>query len=239
MQAGPGGRTSQATQQRVKVQWETLRLAESTPGYAATAKPLDEIIQAAVSARATVRKPILIWICDAEDEKGNDQLEKKIFNDEKVGLSLKRFICLRGEIQTLPDDKQAQKLFRKAPLFYFYDPAGKAFGKPLYGKRATSKSGFCRQLEKLWNVSFEMKLKDYSKQMGKILDKMDKLEAEKSRLTDKMDRAADNPRKLAVLKKEEDKLQAEEDKITAEEKEIVDAVALKDEYLPKDENAAK
>ena len=35
---------------------------------------------------------------------------------------------------------EAEKLYRKAPLFYFFDPAGEAFAKPLYGKRASSRS---------------------------------------------------------------------------------------------------
>jgi hypothetical protein len=221
----------------VKVEWERLRLAAATPGgYADTSKPVEELIQAAVDARAKERKPCVVWLCDAEDDRKNEQLEKKLFFDEKIGLAMKRFICLRADIQAIPNDREAEKLYRKAPLFYFFDPAGKQFGRTLYGKRAASRSGFCRQLEKLWDLSFEMKLKVYSKQMGKILDELDKLEGEKNRLTGKMDRAADNPRKLEQLKKEEEALKAEEDEITAKEKEILDAVTLREEFRAPDGN---
>jgi hypothetical protein len=223
----------------VKVEWKALRLAASTPGYADSAKPVDELIQAAVKARSEARQPIVIWICDAEDDKGNINLEKKIFNDEKVGLAMKRFICLKGEIQTLPDEREAALLARKAPLFYFFDPAGEQFGKTLYGKRASSRSGFCSELEKLWDFSFSTKLKVYHKEMSKLLDRLDKLESEKTRLTSQMDRAADNPPKLAKLKKEEEELKAEEEKLEKEEQEILASVKLSPEFAKGDEQAAK
>jgi hypothetical protein len=223
----------------VKVEWKALRLAESTPGYADSARPFDELIQSAVKARAEARQPIVIWICDVEDDKGNINLEKKIFNDEKVGLAMKRFICLKAELQSLPDEREAEKLMRKAPLFYFYDPAGEEFGKTLFGKRAASRSGFCSQLEKLWDHSFSTKLKDYHKLMSKLLDELDKLESEKSRLTSKMDRAADNPPKLAKLKKEEEELKAEEAKLEKEEQEILASVELNTQFRKGDEQAAK
>lgn len=197
------------------------------------------MIKAAVEARAEAKQPIVIWICDAEDDKGNVNLEKKIFNDEKVGLAMKRFICLKGELQTLPDEREAAKLARKTPLFYFYDPAGEQFGKPLYGKRASSRSGFCSQLEKLWDHSFSTKLKVYHKSMSKLLDKLDKLESEKMRLTSKMDRAADNPSKLAKLQKEEEALKAEEEKLEKEEQDILASVKLSSQFEKGDEQAAK
>jgi hypothetical protein len=227
----------------VKVVWETLRFTATTPdGYADTSmRPIEDLVQAAVDARSKEHKPVVVWICDAEDDRGNDQLEKKIFYDEKVGLAMKRFICLRGDIQALPNEQEAEKLYRQAPLFYFFDPAGKEFTKPLYGKRASSRSGFCKVLEKLWDKSFELSLKDYSKQMSDILDELDKLEGQKTRLTDQIDRAADNPRKLAQLKKEEEELQAAEAEINAKEKQIVDGVAVRAEFLPSGggENAQK
>jgi hypothetical protein len=184
-----------------------------------------------VKNRLSEQKPIVIYICDEEDEKSEKALDSKVFCNEKIGLAMKRFTCLKGAIQSIPDERLAEKIARQTPSFHFFDPAGKPI-KVLKGRQATSCSAFSGRVQALWDSSFVMKLKDYTKRMGKILDQMDKLEAEKARLTDKMDRAADNPGKLLRLQKEQEELTAEEASIGEEEQELLKGVALKPEFLP-------
>ena len=201
-----------------------------TEGYADSGQPLEDVIKAAVEKEASAKRPLVIWLCDAEDDKTNDALEAKIFRDEKIALAMKRFTCLKGEIQTIPDERQMEKVLRQAPVFYFYDPAGNRLDQ-LEGRRATSRSGFSGRIEKLWDVSFEMRLKDYSKKMGHVLDRMDKLEGEKQRLTAKMDRAADNAPKLRRLQAEEAKLKEQETAIQKDEQAILDSLKVRPEFL--------
>jgi hypothetical protein len=184
------------------------------------------------------RKPIVIYICDEEDEKTERALDSKIFSNEKIGVAMKRFTCLKGSIQSIPDERLADKIARQTPVFYFYDPAGEPM-KVLKGKRATSTSAFSAMVGKLWDKSYVMKLKAYAKTMGQILDQLDKLEAEKERLQDKKDRAADKPAKLKQLQKEDAVLAEREKKVQEMEEELLLAAALKPEFSEEGEESAQ
>lgn len=180
----------------------------------------------------------MIFICDEEDEKAERALESKIFSNEKIGVAMKRFTCLKGSIQSIPDERLALKIARQTPVFYFYDPAGKPM-KVLKGKRATSTSAFSAQVSKLWDSSYKMKLKAYCKRMGQILDLLDKHASETDRLQDKMDRAADKPGKLAQLRKEKDELAKDEQKIQEMEQELLKASPLKAEFAPEGQESVQ
>jgi hypothetical protein len=221
------------------VEWQELRLAqEVTGGYADQARPLEDLLRDAVAARAKEALPIVIWIYDLEDEKTNQSIETKIFCDEKVGLALKRFICLKGNLEGIPDRELVKDLRRRAPVFYLYDPAGKPFDT-LEGKSATSRSRFYGLVEKLWGASFDVRLRDFAKQMGDILDRVDKLETQKQLLAAKKARAADNPRKLAALKDDEEELAKEEKAILDDEAAILASCKRKAEFESPPEAAQK
>lgn len=225
----------------MKVEWKTLRLAETTgEGYAETARPIDDLIDAAVHRELSTKKPVVVWIYDVEDDKTNSNLEGSIFNDEKTALALKQFHCLKGEIQTMPDSREVEKLKRMAPIFYFYDPSGGRLDT-LTGRRATSRSGVTSRIEKLWDLAYEVSLKKYARDMARILDEMEKIDNKRARLLDQIDRAADNPRKLAGLKREEDELKKQEESVLAEEREVLAGVALKTDWTaaPEGESAKK
>ena len=214
----------------MKVRWETLRLSETTSdGYVDSGKPLDDLILQAVKRRAGENKPVVVWIYDPENDKVNQGLESKVFYDEKVGLALKQFVCLKGDVETIPDERLMKKTRRKTPIFYFFDPAGKPFDT-LTGKRATSRSGFTSRLEKLWELSYDMKLRVYAKKMSSLLDRMDKLAEKRKQLESKMARAASSPSKYAGLQKQEEKLKKAEAKLLDEEQKIFDACKLRPEY---------
>ncbi len=153
-------------------------------------------------------------------------------------MALKRFVCLKGSIQSIPDERLADKIARQTPLFYFYDPAGKPM-KLLKGKRATSTSAFSACVAKLWDVSYVMRLKTYTKKMGQILDQIDKVEAAKKRLSDKMDRAANKPGKLRQLQKEEKALAAQEKKVQEQEEELLQKACVKPEFTAEGAESAQ
>ncbi len=142
---------------------------------------------------------------------------------------MKRFVCLKGSIQSIPDERLATKIARQTPVFYFYDPAGKGL-KQLKGKRATSTSAFSACVAKLWDASYVMRLKTYTKKMGQVLDQIDKVEAAKQRLSDKMDRAADKPAKLKQLQKEEKALAAQEKLVQEQEEALLQKACVKPEF---------
>ena len=124
-----------------------------------------------------------------------------------------------------------------APVIRFYDPAGSQVHE-MKGKRATSRSTFTTRVERLWDLSFAVRLKEYARDMGDVLDEMEKVDGDKSRLADQMERAADNPRKLAALQKELDELKAREEAVLAAEREVLAGVVLREEWLKEGEESA-
>ncbi len=229
MGAGPGGRTSTASQQRVKVDWEELLLSQTVAdGYGVASRPIDQLLRDVVASRKE-NLPAVIWIYDLADEKKNSALETKIFTDLKVGIALKRFACLKGNIDTIPNEKLANDLRKRAPVFYFYDPAGKSFTQ-LMGKKAASRSRFYGVVEKLWAASFQVKLRDFSGKMTKILDRIDKVEKEKALLAAKKSRAEGKPGKLRTIARDEEKLKKEEEKVLEDEQKLLADCRLRDEY---------
>jgi hypothetical protein len=146
---------------------------------------------------------------------------------------------VKALIQSMPDAKEAEKLKKQTPLFRFYDPAGKPLDD-LSGKRASSKSAFSGRIEKLWNMSFEMALKDYAGQMSEILARMDKVATEQQRVTDQLTRAEGNAQKVAALQKEAEALKTEENTINQDEQKILASVKVRAEFAPGgDEKACK
>jgi DNA repair exonuclease SbcCD ATPase subunit len=213
------------------VEWRELTLTRAVEGYAKVAPPLEEVLRDAVGGTAREPLPTVVWIYDLEDEKGNAALETKIFQDEKVGLTLKRFHCLKANLDSLPDGHTARKLKRRTPIFFFYDPAGQPVAA-LEGKRAESRSRFSKEMEELWKASFEMRHRDYLGKMGDILDDIDKLETKKALLEAKIARAAGNARKLAKLDREKQQLDKQEKKILEAEQEVHDACRAREAFRP-------
>jgi hypothetical protein len=195
-------------------------------------------VKAAAEKAAEGKRPVLVWICDEEDAKTNDSLQNTVFADEKVGLALKRFACFKAVIQSMPDAKAAEKMRPQTPIFHFYDPTGKEVDT-LSGKRATSKSGFAGRVEKVWDLSYEMPLKVFAKQMGGILDRLDQVAGEKQRLEDQMARAAENPGKLAGLKKDQEALTAQEKAVEADQQKLIDSIVVRAAFRPGEEKACR
>jgi hypothetical protein len=222
------------------VQWQILRLTEKTGGsaYGATARPVEERIKALFPQITNTSRPTVVWFQDLEDEKAITRVDGSIFQNENVGLSMKRFNCFKLDVHGIPDGRLKEKYLKQIG-FHFFDPKGELIGKPLVGKRSTSLSGFTSAVEKAWSKVFTMRLKTYQKKMKHILDGFDKVDSKKQVLDKQLERLAKkpNPAKKRQIDKEMAVLNEMKKKVEEEEKGIMEECALKPEYLPKTTDA--
>lgn len=238
-QLGDGGQFGVSIRQRLETEWRDFRLAgRPEAGYAPGASRLEDLVREAVRRNAKPASPTLVWIYDRYDDKANNLLESKIWRDERVGLALKRFVCLRGDAQDLPVGTMRNEVKRRLPVLFLFSPGGKPFCV-LEGKRAMSRSTFYSRLEKLWGDSFTMTLRTYTKAMFKILDRLDGIGARMEVLWGKAEKAADKPAKLAAVKRAMAELEKEEKKVLEDEERILAACAPRPEFRPSAEAASK
>ena len=237
MGSGSSGRTTTATQKRIQISWNELRLSQRVEGYGDAARPIQDLVKAALASRKEVL-PAIVWIYDLEDEKSEKSLEAKVFGDQKVALALKRFVCLKGNLETIPDGKLVRDLRRRGPVFFFYDPARNLFGT-LQGKKALSKSRFYGVVQKLWGESFEMKINTFTKTMGSILDGIDRVETKKQALAAKEARAAGNSLKLAKIRRDKAKIEKEEKEVLEDEEQLLSDCKVKERYIKGEPETAK
>lgn len=177
-------------------------------------------------------EPFVVWFYSREQEKDNRTLETGTFADEGVALLMQRFKRVKIDVDTIKEAALAKE-YGETPGFVVIDPNGEVMAT-LAGKAAMSRSRFKGFLGHCWDRIFTMSQKEYTKLMGKILDRLDRvsgsltvLQAKKARLAKRP-----NPGKARQLEKEEAALKEEEAKIVADEDEIKKACGLRDKYLP-------
>lgn len=182
-------------------------------------------------------KPSVVWMQDLEEEKDITKANA-IFQNENIGLAMKRFNCFKVDVQAIPDGDIKEKYMRQVG-FHFFDPKGEAIGKPLTGKRSSSLSAFNRIIERAWNKIFEMTIKDYQKQMKKVLDGFDKVDVKKQAIDRDRARLAKkpNPAKAKQVEKEQAELDKATKKVEELEKGIVEKCSLKPEFLEGEKSA--
>ena len=182
-------------------------------------------------------KPSVVWMQDLEAEKDITKANA-IFQNENIGLAMKRFNCFKVDVHAIPDGDIKEKYLKRVG-FHFFDPKGVAIGKPLTGKRSSSLSAFNRIIERAWNKIFTMTIKDYQKQMKKVLDGFDKVDVKKQAID--RDRAKiatkPNPAKAKQVEKEQAELDKAMKKVEELEKGIIDNCMLKPEYLESEKSA--
>ena len=182
-------------------------------------------------------KPSVVWMQDLEAEKDITKANA-IFQNENIGLAMKRFNCFTVDVQAIPDGPIKEKYFRQIG-FHFFDPKGNAVGKPLTGKRSSSLSAFNRIIERAWNKVFTMTIKDYQKRMKKVLDGFDKVDVKKQAID--RDRAKiatkPNPAKAKQIEKDQAEMDKAKKKVEELEKSIVDKCTLRPEYLEGEKSA--
>lgn len=222
-----------ASQQRVEVKWNDLRLAARTngSGYDANEVPAEDIVkQLAAKAAGPDIRPTVIWFYRPDDAETNDKLDANIFTNETVGLAFKRFHTWRVNVDAIGRDELAKK-YDQTPSFSFFDPAGEPLGT-MSGRRVTSLSAFTRVVEQVWAASYSLSLKAYVKEMGGILDRLDRVGRQKAAIEADRERLSKKPnaRKLKALEVEEAQLAKERKLIDDDEQKVVAKVVLKEEF---------
>ncbi|MHC4471182.1 MAG: hypothetical protein ACYS99_09485 [Planctomycetota bacterium] len=184
--------------------------------------------------------PAVVWLYEADDDKTNQSCNANIFQNEPVGLALKKFRCYRVDVNAIADDRIRKEYEKQAPAFLFYDPAGEQVSKA-QGRKVTSLSGFTGAMERTWKTSYKVNLRTYTKKMARILDRIDQITGKKQVLAQSKTRliSKPNPRKQKTLEQEERKLKAEEEKVFAEERELLASVQLRAQYQPETDKVAK
>jgi hypothetical protein len=174
---------------------------------------------------------------DLEEEKAITKANA-IFQNENIGLAMKRFNCFKVDAQGIPDGDIKEKYLKQIG-FHFFDPKGEPIGKPLVGKRALSMSGFNRALEKSWGSCFTMTIKVYQKKMKKVLDGFDKVDIKKQAVDRDRAKLAQKPNPGKAKKLERDVAEMDKARKAVEEleKSIQEECALKPEFLGEEKDA--
>ena len=177
-------------------------------------------------------KPAVVWVYRADDDRVNANCEANIFNNEGVGIAMKKFRTFRVNWHNIPTET-LQEEYKNTPAFFFFDPSGKPVTKS-QGKKVDSLSTFTKALDTTWRKSFDGKLRDYQKSMTKILDRLDRVEGRQQVLEQSRARLAakPNPRKQRALDKEDAELREILEKIEKDENALITSVAVRSEHLP-------
>lgn len=180
--------------------------------------------------------PAVVWFYSPDDDKSLRAVDGNIFQNERVGLALKKFRCFRVNVLEIPSAELREKYEKAAPSFMFFDPNGDQVAE-VSGKRAESLSGFSGVMERTWDSCFSVSLKQYTKGMTKILDRLDRLDSQRQAL--ERDRARleerPNPAKQRKLAGEEEELKAELAQLAEDEKALLTDIELRPEYRPTEE----
>ena len=177
--------------------------------------------------------PAVVWLYDPADDKSNRALEANTFRNEQVALALKKFKRYRVNVREIDQRELREEYSKNLPAFRFFDPSGTQVSK-VAGRKALSLSGFSANMEKTWNLSFESRLKAFSRGMVKILDRLDKFQARKTQHAADQDRlkAKPNPRKRIALAREAAELAEEEKEILADEQALLEGVKIRAAFAP-------
>ena len=180
-------------------------------------------------------KPAVVWVYRPDDDRTNASCEANIFNNEGVGIAMKKFRTFRVNWHDMPTET-LQEEYKNTPAFFFFDPTGKLVTKS-QGKKVDSLSTFSKALDATWTQSFAGKLRSYQKSMTKILDRLDRVEGRKQVLDQSRARLAakPNPRKQRALDKEDAELAKALEKIEKDEQTLLASVDLKSKHLPAEE----
>jgi len=182
--------------------------------------------------------PAVVWIYHPADEDDNQQIEGNVFQNEQVGLAMKKFRTYRVNVTQIRSDRIREQ-YRRTPTFHFYDPTGEKLSE-LDGRKVTSLSEFTRHMGRTWSKSFTKRLRSFTKPMTKILDRLDRYDGQKQILEQSKARLDErpNPRKQREIEQEEKELEEIAAKIAEDEKEILESVELREEFRKKEDEVA-
>jgi hypothetical protein len=157
-----------------------------------------------------------------------------VFTSEPVALALRMFRCVKVDVESIQDSKLRDQ-YGSTPMFVIVDPKKNEVAT-LAGKRAVSASRFKGFVAGGWGKLFEMRQRDFVKQMTKILDRLDRVSGKMTVLKAKKARLESRPNagKARALAKEEAELNEEQAQIEKDELEIKKRCKLKEEFLEDD-----
>ena len=216
------------------MRWEPSTLpSTSEPGYGERALPATEFVK--FDARPTV-----VWFFSPEDETENQTCEATVFQNEKLGLALKRFRTVKVDVETINDAK-LRRQYSNTPAFHVIDPKGRTIAR-IEGKQATSLSRFSGMMKTAWTKLFAMNQRTFVKSMTKILNRLDVVSSQTTVLAAKRQRlqGKNNRAKLAAIAREEAELAEVKAEIEKDESQVIENCLLKSAYrTEKDEVAAR
>jgi hypothetical protein len=178
--------------------------------------------------------PLLVWFVSRDDDRGTILLEKSIFWSEPMALALRKFRCVRIDIESVTN-ADLRKAYGATPCFVVIDPHGNEIGK-ISGEATRKRSGMERLIADAWSRLFEMPLNDFRKKMRGNLDRRDKIVAITEVTRIRLARLACKPDliKLKTLQARAAALKEEQAEIARDEDEILACCALKKEYRSSD-----
>ena len=176
-------------------------------------------------------KPAVVWMYRPDDDRENANCNANIFNNEGVGIAMKKFRTYRVNWHDMPTES-LQEEYKNTPAFFFFDPAGNLVTKT-QGKKVDSLSSFTKALKTTWGKSFTSALRSYQKSMTKILDRLDRVEGRKQVLDQSKARLAakPNPRKQRALDQEEADLDKQMAAIVKDEQKLIASIEVKADHL--------
>jgi len=203
---------------------------------------VNEVLKGLFPELKPSNKPSVVWFQDITDDQTNTRIEGTIFQNENIGLAMKRFHCFKVNVLDLPEGDLKKKYLRQIG-FHFFDPAAEPIGRPLIRGRATSLSSFSGTVDRIWAKSYTMRLREFQKEMKNVLDELDKIDSKKQVLDRKRERLEErpNPRLARAIEKEKAELDERMNEVEEMEAEINAECVLREEFLPEgeDESAQK
>jgi hypothetical protein len=172
--AGAGSGSRGRRRPRIELTWHDLEL--SRPDAADPSRIHLLTIEERLEERfweVAVPLPSLVWITDAESGelvRRGWKAERIVFGHEPTKIALRRFRCYRVRVEELPDSVARDRYRARAFSILFFDPYAEPVGR-IDGRRCDSRARFRRLLERTWRRSFSVRLKDFRREVTRILDR--------------------------------------------------------------------
>jgi hypothetical protein len=191
---------------RLQIRWDST--SSIAPQAASTG---DAQAIAATRSLATADLPMVIYVT-AEDETSGAarKLEDISFKDERVAIGAKFFRCVKISASAAAEDRLLKVNGKTTPRLIFmkrnYDVVGVLEGRKL------SASKINKAMAKLCSSEYKSKYGTMLSNYAKLLNQLDRLDDERTKLAADAKRLTDSKKKSASKQKKYDKAKAEFDK---------------------------
>jgi len=195
---------------RINLDWKTSELPrESTePGYAGIESTVAEFVKSFAGD-----KPSIVYFFDPREQQENDRLQSTVLGNEAVGTAARGFNLVKIDVTRIQRDDLKAEYSKSTPKFHFYSRTGDVLAKV---ERAITLPEFTSAITKAFNAEYSVSFQQFLKSHRSFLDKLDRAEAQKTRVAAKkalLESSTRRDARAAALEKE----------IVKEEKEAADA----------------